>query len=173
MDMGGEGINHASIGDLFIGFFFLWAMSHPEETYTSISRCQLEKPGVRAAAPDLVFYVGEEVPQWRRGESRYIKLDSARAPNLVGEISDTTLALDLDEKKKLYAALGIAEYWVINTQGKQVFFFQLQGDSSYEEFQTSQVFPGLSVDLLEQTLERLDSEPNTAAALWLSQQLQK
>ena len=148
-------------------------MTHPEEKYTSISRCQLEKTGVRAAAPDLVFYVGEEVPQWRRGESRYIKLDSVRAPDLVGEISDTTLALDMDEKKRIYAALGIAEYWVINTQGKQVFFFQLQADGGYEESETSQIFPGLSVELLEQTLERLEAEPNTAAALWLSQQVQK
>ena len=46
--------------------------------------------------------------------------------NLVGEISDPTLSTDLDEKKHLYAELGIPEYWVVDVQGKRVFCFHLQ-----------------------------------------------
>jgi hypothetical protein len=42
----------------------------------------------------------------------------------------------------------------------------------YENIGTSQVLEGLSIELLEQTLEKLSSETNTAAAHWLMQHLQ-
>jgi Uma2 family endonuclease len=58
-----------------------------------------------AAAPDLVLYLGEDYPRREPGTSRRLDLERWRVPNLVGEISDTTLASDLDEKKALYAAL--------------------------------------------------------------------
>jgi Uma2 family endonuclease len=173
MDVGGEGINHARISDLFTLIFGFWAMLHPETKIDSLGRCQLEKTGVRGAAPDLVLYIGENAPGWQVGQSRYINLDTMKAPALVGEISDTTLALDMDQKKRIYAALGISEYWVINVRGKQAIFFELQEDGTYQESPASQALQGLSAELLEQTLERLEAEPNTAAALWLSQQLQK
>ncbi|MBP0031090.1 MAG: Uma2 family endonuclease [Roseofilum sp. Guam] len=37
--------------------------------------------------------------------------------DLVGEISDTTLSSDLDQKKHLYASFCIPEYWVIDVKG--------------------------------------------------------
>ncbi|MCX5933296.1 MAG: Uma2 family endonuclease [Pseudanabaena sp. LacPavin_0818_WC45_MAG_42_6] len=58
------------------------------------------------------MYVGDDAPAWQSGQSRFIDLEQWRSPDLVGEISDTTLAIDLDEKKRLYADLGISEYWV-------------------------------------------------------------
>jgi hypothetical protein len=70
----------------------------------------LEKPGTQACAPDLVLYVGVDFPIWQPGEPRRIDLNQWRVPNLVGEISDTNLANDLDQQKHLYAALGIPEY---------------------------------------------------------------
>jgi Uma2 family endonuclease len=69
-----------------------------------------EKPNTKAGTPDLVLYWGEDYPRWQPGESRRIDLNQWRVPNLVGEISDTTLATDLDEKKQLYADLEIPEY---------------------------------------------------------------
>lgn len=33
---------------------------------------------------------------------------------LVVEVSDTTLALDRGQKRRLYAAAGITDYWVLN-----------------------------------------------------------
>ncbi|NJL54686.1 Uma2 family endonuclease [bacterium] len=169
--MGSEGINHASISDLLTSLLFIWAMAHPELKCSSLGRCQLDQTGIRSAAPDLVLYLGDSLPQWSGEGSRYLNLDRVRAPDLVGEISDTTLSIDLDEKKQIYASLGIAEYWVINIRGQQVIMFQLQESGFYQECQTSPTLSGLSARLLEQTLERLDQEPNTAAALWFSQQL--
>jgi Uma2 family endonuclease len=48
------------------------------------------------------------------GGSRLIDRDRWRVLDLVAKISGTTLASDLDEKKQLYAALDMPEYWVID-----------------------------------------------------------
>jgi Uma2 family endonuclease len=93
-------------------------------------------------------------------------------PDLVGEIADTSLSLDLDEQKQLYASLGVREYWVIDVKGLRLFAFGLTPAGTYEQIEVSQVLPGLAIALLEQTLERLTDDTNTAAAHWLMQQLQ-
>lgn len=77
------------------------------------------------AAPDAVLYIGEGSPQFKMGESRFIELDLWRVPDLVAEISDTTLATGLDEKKQLYAALGVPKYWVVDFRGLRVLAFRL------------------------------------------------
>jgi len=89
----------------------------------------------------------------------------------VGEISDTTLASDLDEKKALYAALEIPEYWVIDVRVTRIFAFQLQSNGKYEEVAASLALTGLPISLLEQTLARLNEGTNGSAALWFSQQI--
>jgi hypothetical protein len=90
----------------------------------------------------------------------------------VGEIADTTLSLDLDEQKQLYASLGISEYWVVDVKGSRIFAFGLDESGHYRLLEQSQVLAGLPIALLEQTLERLATETNTAAAAWFMQQLQ-
>jgi Uma2 family endonuclease len=175
VDMGKEGPNHASFSDLITAIFFVWAFLHPEETLQSYGRCLFEKPETQACAPDLVLYRGENIPRWQPGQPRRIDLSRDRLPDLVGEIADTTLGIDLDEQKQLYATLGIPEYWVIDVKGMRVFAFGLSeetGVATYQALEVSQVLTGLPVALLEQTLERLTTETNTAAANWLMQQLQ-
>ncbi len=71
------------------------------------------------------------------------------------------------------ASLGIAEYWVIDVKGLRVFAFGLTAAGYYEAIADSQVLTGLPLALLEQTLERLTTETNTAAANWFMQQLQQ
>ncbi|MDX2253900.1 MAG: Uma2 family endonuclease [Pseudanabaenaceae cyanobacterium bins.39] len=119
-----------------------------------------------------MLYKGEPIPRWQPGEPRRIDLTRHRLPDLVGEIADITLSIDLDEQKQLYASLGIAEYWVIDVKGSWLFAFGLSASGGYETIQESQVLTGLSIVLVEQTLERLATDANTAAANWLMQQLQ-
>lgn len=135
-EMGEEGLNHSSVCDLFTMLIAFWKASHPEQIIYSLGRCQLEKTGHKACAPDLVVYLGEPPPRWQPGQRRFVNLDQAGLPALVGEVSDTTLANDLDRKKHLYAALGIPEYWVIDVRGRQVLAFLLQADGSYAECDT-------------------------------------
>ncbi|NDJ15850.1 Uma2 family endonuclease [Myxacorys almedinensis] len=170
-EMGSEGINHSKFSNLLTMMTVLWKQRHPEQTISSLGGCQLEKVGKKACAPDLVIYLGDDVPQWGQGQRRFINLDESRVPDLVGEISDTTLATDLDEKKRLYASLGIPEYWVIDVRGSQILAFQLQETGNYELCDRSQAFSGLTIALLEQTVERLATEANTDAALWFAEQI--
>lgn len=172
-EMGWEGINHATICDLFTIILGFWFSLHPEQVASSIGRCLLEKGQNTAGAPDLVLYLGDDYPRWQAGQPRRVDLNRWRAPDLVGEISDTTLASDLDEKKQLYAALGIPEYWVIDVRGSRVFAFMLQDDGKYQLTKISEALKGLPVELLEQTIAKLETDSNISAAQWFNQQVMK
>ncbi|MEA5420239.1 Uma2 family endonuclease [Spirulina sp. CCNP1310] len=171
VEMGSEGINHSNIGDLFAMILFVWFTQQDQQVSNSFSGCLLEKVGESAAAPDLVVYVGEGYPQWQPGQKRYIDLDRWRVPDLVGEIADTTLSSDLDEKKHLYAALGIPEYWVIDVVGRRVFAFRLDGEQVYQEVEVSGCLEGLPMVLLQQALEQLKTQSNIATAHWFASQI--
>ncbi len=171
VDMGNEGINHSKFNDLLTMIFYLWFARKPDIIFDSLSGCLLEKSNQRAASPDKVLYIGENTPQWERGEPRRLNLDKWRVPDLVGEVADTTLATDLDEKKALYAALEIPEYWVIDIKGKRVIAFRLQENGKYQECEESVALSGLPISLLEQTLEQLEGGNNGAAAFWFAQQI--
>ncbi|MDY6941150.1 MAG: Uma2 family endonuclease [Cyanobacteriota bacterium] len=172
VDMGTEGLGHASFSDLITAIFFIWAFLNPDVVLQSYGRCLIEQDQTHACAPDLVLYKGENIPKWQPGEPRRIILSRHRLPDLVGEIADTTLSIDLDEQKQLYASLGIAEYWVIDVKGMRLFAFGLTEAGVYEAIEVSQVLTDLPISLVEQTLERLGQETNTAAANWLMQKLQ-
>jgi Uma2 family endonuclease len=170
-DMGAEGINHARISDLFVTLIVLWFSIKSDRNAETMGRCQLEKQNSQAAAPDLVLYIGADIPQWQKGEPRYLNLDKWRIPDLVGEISDTTLAVDLDEKKQAYATLGIPEYWVIDVLGSRVIAFRLQANGKYQECDRSIALEGLPIELLQQTLQRLEQGTNVSAVTWFTQQI--
>ncbi|MCT7965313.1 Uma2 family endonuclease [Laspinema sp. D1] len=172
VDMGKEGPNHASLSDLMTMIFGFWVLLHPEFVLQSYGRCVIERPDTHACAPDLVLYKGDNIPRWQPGEPRRIDLRRHRLPDLVGEIADTSLTLDLDEQKQLYASLGISEYWVVDVKGLRIFAFGLTPLGHYEAIAQSEVLTGVAIALLEQTLERLNTETNTAAASWVFQQLQ-
>ena len=172
IDMGWEGIDHASFCDLFTMILGFWFAQHPDQRFTSLGRCLLEKQPLKAGAPDLVLYLGDQFPTWEKGEKRRIDLNKWPVPQLVGEISDTTLTTDLDEKKRLYASLEIPEYWVIeHVRGNRVFMFLLQGVRGYQPSNVSVALAGLSVDLLNQTIEKMVQESNGNAALWFAKQI--
>ncbi|MGK7886329.1 MAG: Uma2 family endonuclease [Crocosphaera sp.] len=171
IETGREGINHSQFCELLTMMLGFWFSHHPEEKFSLLNRCQLEKPKTQAAAPDLVLYLGDDYPTWQIGERRYINLAEFRVPDLVGEVGDTTLAKDLDEKKHLYAQLGIREYWVIDVRGKRVITFILADNGIYQEVDISEALNGLKISLINQTLQRLETETNGMAAIWFSQQV--
>jgi Uma2 family endonuclease len=59
--------------------------------------------------PDLAIVEGQP--------KNYAKRHPTTA-ELVVEVSDTTLKLDLGDKAELYAAAGIADYWVIDVSNR-------------------------------------------------------
>jgi len=170
--MGSEGINHASISDLFPILFFIW-FRKVGQPFKSYGRCLIEKVNHRAASPDQVIYIGKDYPQWREGEPRRINLDEWRVPDLVGEVSDTTLATDLDEKKQLYSGLGVPEYWVVDVEGGRVLAFQLHQDGRYQQSVHSRALKGLPIGLLEETIRLLTQSTTDSAASWFAEQIQE
>lgn len=168
-NMGWEGINHARVRELFSIIFYLWFSEFSEQTATLMGGCLLEKKGMQAAAPDLVVYVGKDVPTYQEGNSRSIDLNQHRVPDLVGEVADTTLVSDMREKADLYAELKIPEYWVIDVKGRRVFAFNLSEAGAYFEVESSQVLSGLKISLLNQALENLSVSNVEAATRFLQQ----
>ncbi len=51
---------------------------------------------------------------------------------LLVEVSDTTLAYDLTTKAALYARAGIADYWVLDVNGRRVVVHRLPADGAYQ-----------------------------------------
>jgi Uma2 family endonuclease len=169
-DMGNEGIKHARFNKLFTMILCLWFMKQGNVKFDLLGGCVLEKPPYQGAAPDEVLYIGGDSPQSPEGGSRRVNLSQWRVPDLVVEISDTTLSTDLDRKKQLYLALEIPEYWVVNVRGKQVIAFRLI-DGEYEECIESIALAGLPIQLLEETIDRMDNN-NGNAALWFAAQIE-
>ncbi|PLS67475.1 MAG: Uma2 family endonuclease [Cyanobacteria bacterium M5B4] len=169
-NMGWEGLLHSEVRELLSLILGLWLMQHPEIKSKILGSCLMEKLGKQAAAPDIAIYIGEDLPKYRKGESRRINLDHEQVPNLVIEVADTTLDSDLDQKKHLYAELGVPEYWVIDTQSNQVFIFILQ-DQRYFKAENSQLIVGFTASLLSQTIEQMKAGSNISAALWFSERL--
>ncbi len=50
---------------------------------------------------------------------------------LVIEVSDSTLAKDLELKRKAYAQAGIREYWIIDVKNKQLIVFRSPNNDDY------------------------------------------
>jgi Uma2 family endonuclease len=49
------------------------------------------------------------------------------------EFANATLKKDLGVKKNIYAAAGIAEYWVVNLQATELKVFRDLSDGEYQE----------------------------------------
>jgi Uma2 family endonuclease len=169
IDMGNEGINHSRFNKLLTMLLFTWLSRQADVKFELLGGCVIEKPTLQAAAPDEAVYIGGNSPRWKEGEPRRVNLAQWRVPDLVVEISDTTLAIDLDEKKQLYLALEIPEYWVIDVKGRQIFAFRLINDK-YQQCTESVALAGLSIELLERTLAQMDND-NGNAALWFASQI--
>ncbi len=52
------------------------------------------------------------------------------------EYSDSSLSKDLEVKTKVYAAVGIPEYWVINLRRMQLIVFRVPTDEGYQSQET-------------------------------------
>jgi Uma2 family endonuclease len=168
-DMGNEGINHARFNKLFTLIFGFWFARLENVKFELLGGCVLEKAPERGAAPDEVVYIGGNAPRYQSGEPRRVNLNKWRVPDLAVEIADTTLASDLDEKKQLYLTLEIPEYWVVDVRGKRVLAFRLV-DGKYQECIESVALAGLPIELLDQTLERMDDD-NGNVAMWFAAQI--
>ncbi|MCC7534572.1 MAG: Uma2 family endonuclease [Deltaproteobacteria bacterium] len=76
------------------------------------------------------------------------------AAHCVIEVADTTLAYDRETKGPLYAAMGVAEYWIVNVRGDRIDVYREPSDDGYAVAQPHRrgqrigllAFPDVTID---------------------------
>ncbi|BAU43230.1 Uma2 family endonuclease [Leptolyngbya sp. O-77] len=139
-------------------------------TLTGRDNCTYRKTGHSEAQPDVSYYIGDAASAIPWGTT-IIDLDQYPAPTLVIEIANTSLADDKGEKRLLYEALGVGEYWVVDVANVQILAFAI-ADGGSKRITESQVLPGLNLSLLEDTLRRTRETPQSEVIRWLLTQFQ-
>lgn len=71
---------------------------------------------------------------------------------LVAEVADSTLSTDLGRKAALYSAAGIAEYWVVDVEGRRTFIHSRPAADGYRE----RLEVPLTAPLRSATIDALD-----------------
>jgi Uma2 family endonuclease len=130
--------------------------------------CSYRKAGQRECQPDLSVYLGANVAAIP-SNTNIVNLDRYPAPNLVIEISKTTLFDDLGAKRSLYEAIGIQEYWVVDVEKAQIFAYAMQ-DRGSQQISISLVLPSLTLAVLEQALVQGRTLDQSAIGAWLMEQ---
>ncbi len=126
---------------------------------------------MREFQPDLSYYSKDNANaiSWGVG---IVDLDEYPAPNLVIEVSNTSLSDDLGRKRLMYEDLQVAEYWVIDIKDIKVIAFAIENSSS-KRIAESQVLIGLKLNILTEALQRSRNNNHTKVGRWLMQQFQK
>jgi Uma2 family endonuclease len=158
--------DHALI--LFALAFFA---AHRHIPMTAKDGCSYRQVGLSEFQPDISYYIGDHADAIPWG-TRVIDLAQYPLPNLVIEISDTSLADDLGQKRLQYEDLGIAEYWIVNVLTMQILAFAMAPDGTIRRLRASQVLPGLQLEIIEQALQRSRQENQSATTAWLMEQFQ-
>lgn len=132
--------------------------------------CSYRKAGCSEMQPDASFYIGAnaEIVPW---DATIIDLDIYPTPDLVIEVAYSSLADDMGEKRLLYEALGVREYWIIDVKNTRILAFEIQNLGS-RKIEQSQVLPGLEMSLLEQALLKSRQMNHGKVSTWLLPQWQ-
>ncbi|MFP4135112.1 MAG: Uma2 family endonuclease [Halothece sp.] len=131
----------------------------------SNDNCSYRKPRVREAQPDISFYIGnsaKSVP-WGTG---IVNLDKYPPPNLVIEVAKTSLFDDQGNKRSLYEALGVEEYWIVDVEQGKILAFAMDTKGSFRISQ-SQVLSELDISLLETALQHSRQISHSEVGAWL------
>ncbi len=131
--------------------------------------CAYRKPRMQEFQPDASYYVGGNVDAIPWG-TRVVDLNQYPIPDLVIEISDTSIADDKGEKRMQYEALGIPEYWIVDVQKLQIIAWAIAPDGSSRRIEVSQVLTGLALNVLAEALRRSRQENQSVVGAWLMEQ---
>jgi Uma2 family endonuclease len=133
--------------------------------------CSYRKTGIRECQPDISYYIGDRANLSPTGKS-VVNLDEQAIPNLVIEISNTTLEDDLGAKRLLYEEMGVAEYWVVEVQNSQVYAFTTI-DRGSKRIDTSLVLPELSIATITEALNLSKEQDQSQIGKWLMTEFQR
>ncbi len=140
-------------------------ISIQEFTNTSFRRT-----GLQECQPDSAFYIGSEIklPSQSNAPVELGGVDGIDAPSLVVEIAASSLDDDLGRKRLLYEQLGVQEYWVVDTEAREIIAFSIaEGRSG--RIAESRLLSGLAITTAEAALRRSLTEDDGAIMRWLLQ----
>lgn len=137
---------------------------------TALDSVSYRKEGLQDCQPDVSCYVGTNARVIPSG-TNIVNLNQYPAPDLVIEVSKTTLLDDLGTKRSLYEELGVAEYWVLDVQNIQVLAYAI-GDRGSQRIDESQILPGLKLATIEDALRRSRQTDQSQVGAWLLSQFQ-
>ncbi len=132
------------------------------------ANASFRKAGIREFQPDLAYYIGSDLRVPPNDSNSPVDLDEYDPPNLVVEIGASSFNDDLGGKRLLYEGAGIAEYWVDRANTREVFAFAINNGGS-GIIQESRVLPGLEIRLVEEALNRSQTEDDGEINRWLIQ----
>lgn len=139
----------------------------------SLDTCSFRKSGLRECQPDIACYVGEKSQAIPAGTG-IINLDQYQTPDLVIEISKSSLLDDLGTKRSLYEELGVKEYWIVDVNTAEIIAYKILDEMEFgsQRIRQSQVFKGLGLSLLEEALRRNRETNQSEVLAWLMNQFQ-
>ncbi|MGK7876706.1 MAG: Uma2 family endonuclease [Xenococcaceae cyanobacterium] len=130
-----------------------------------LTNTSFRKAGVRESQPDIAFYIGKSFQFPPRNNSP-VDVNELTAPTLVIEVGSSSFADDIGRKRLLYEKLGVKEYWVVDVENMEIIAFAVANQGS-NRITSSQVLPGLAISLVEEALERSQTEDDGAITRWL------
>lgn len=164
IEMSPVGNDHANDHSTIMGGIHLYLATH-DLNLTVKDNCSYQKAGQKEAQPDISCYVGEKANSIPF-ETGLVNIDQFPAPDLVIEISNTSLADDQGEKRLLYEELGIQEYWIVNVKAGEIIAFKIENGGSYR-IRESQVLPNLKLSILEEALKMTRQTNHGKVMAWL------
>ena len=138
--------------------------------FNAKDNCSFRKSGYREFQPDISYYFAEKANLIPYGTS-LIDLNQYPPPDLVIEISKSTLNDDLGNKRLLYEELGVSEYWSVKVDDPQIFAFEII-DRGSKRIDISKVLPNLKLAVLESALQQARTRDQSQVGRWLITQFQ-
>jgi Uma2 family endonuclease len=163
------GADHASDNGLIYLAITLFCMAKGIPIQGLIG-CSYRKVEVRECQPDISFYIDDIAHLAPKGKS-VVNLDEQATPNLVVEISNTTINDDLGAKRLLYEEMGVSEYWIVDVQNTLIYAFEII-DRGSKRIDISLVLPNLSIAIITEALNRSKETDQAQVGQWLMSQFQ-
>ncbi|MDX2256597.1 MAG: Uma2 family endonuclease [Pseudanabaenaceae cyanobacterium bins.39] len=139
---------------------------------TGLVNCRYIKTGLQGCQPDISYYIGEIAKQAPRSSS-IVSLDAAPVPNLIIEISSSTLNDDLGQKRLLYEQLGTGEYWIVDVQEVKIIALEMLENGGSRQITISKLLDGLAIADLETALQLSRKKSQSEVGAWLLQRYAK
>jgi len=134
---------------------------------TKYLNASFRKAGEKEFQPDAAFYIGGGATYLPPQNNSPVNIDLFGLPNLIIELGASSIKDDLGRKRLLYERVGVEEYWVVDVEAKAVIAFAIGDDNRSGVIRTSDVLPGLEIDLVEEALRRSQEENDGVIARWL------